>query len=111
VASNWFLFFSYHNDARSNKHQIRIFLSGRRKGLKSPWLHDKHLVTRYSAKNWITIPQSSVTSSDITSFHVSINNVSDKRTNISRWRINTTVGRVSMSSRSKELGRSAFSRC
>jgi len=23
VASSWFLFFSYHNDARSNKHQIR----------------------------------------------------------------------------------------
>jgi len=24
MASSWFFFFSYHNDARSNKHQIRI---------------------------------------------------------------------------------------
>ena len=26
VASGWFLFFSYHNDARSNKHQICVCL-------------------------------------------------------------------------------------
>jgi len=24
MASGWFLFFIYHNDARSNKHQIRM---------------------------------------------------------------------------------------
>jgi len=24
VASSWFLFFSYHNDAQSNKHQVLI---------------------------------------------------------------------------------------
>jgi len=36
-----------------------------------------------TAKNWITIPQRSVESSDITSSHVSMNNVSDKRTHIS----------------------------
>jgi len=32
VASSWFLFFSYHNDARSNKHQIKNVTFGRRIG-------------------------------------------------------------------------------
>ena len=25
MASSWFLFFSYHNDARSNNHHIKVF--------------------------------------------------------------------------------------
>ena len=27
MEASWFLFFSYHNDARSNKHQIRYYVS------------------------------------------------------------------------------------
>jgi len=63
-----------------------------------------------TGKNWITIPQPSVASSDITSSHASMNNISDKRTHVSSWRMNMTVGRVSIPSLTKELGRSAFSR-
>jgi len=40
VAPGWFLFFSYHNDARSNKHQITNLLhaSSRRHWKYGVWL-------------------------------------------------------------------------